>query len=74
MVKEVMTPIPEVELAEDQHLEVGLQKFKDVFKEIYEKITDLEARVVPTTPPEELECRKSELNDVVACLTAFEEE
>jgi len=34
----------------------------------------LEARVVPTTPPEELECIENELKDVVAHLTALEKE
>lgn len=52
VVKEVMTVILEVELEEDQHLEVGLQKITIVIKELRVKIVDLEAWVVHTTPPE----------------------
>ena len=43
-------------------------------KELHVNITDLEAQVVSTTPPEELEHKENELKDVVAHLTALEEE
>jgi len=43
-------------------------------KELRVKITDLEARVVPTSPPEDLEHRENELKDVVAHLHALEYE
>lgn len=68
-----MTVVPEIEMEEDQYLEFVLHKVKEVVRELCEKIIDLEGRVVPTTPPEELECRQNELQDVVAHLTAFEE-
>lgn len=69
-----MVSIPEVEVEEYQHLEVNLHKFKEVVKELLMKITYFEARVVPTTPPEELECRENQLKDVVARLTTLKYE
>ena len=49
-----MTAFTEEEYVADQPLEAGLIKVKEVVQELRIKITDLEARVEPTTPLEEL--------------------
>jgi len=73
-VKEVMIVVTEVEFEEEQPLEIGLSKVKEVVQELHCKITDLEARVVPTTPPEELECRETKMKAIVSHLIDFERE
>ena len=69
-----MTVVTEVKFEEDQPLEVGLPKVKEVLQERRGKIIDLEARVVPTPPPEELERREAEMKETMSHLTDFERE
>jgi len=45
-----------------------------VVQELRGKITNLEERVVPSTPPEELERKEAEMKAAVSCLTDFERE
>lgn len=47
-----MTIVTEKKCDDDQPLEAGLYKVKEVVKEVCMKITDLEERVVPTNPLE----------------------
>jgi len=58
VVKEVITAVIEDMYTEDQPIVVGLTKVNEVVQELCVKITDLEARVVLTTPPEELARRE----------------
>ena len=67
-----MTIVTEEEYPADQRLEVGLNKVKEVVQELCTNIIDLEARVVPTTPPEELAKRKEVLKETVRNLTIYE--
>lgn len=55
-------------------MEVGLHQVKEFVQELREKITDLEARVVLTTPPEEMEHKEDDLKFAVTHLAALEEE
>lgn len=47
-----MSVIPEVQLEEDQQIEVGLQKINTMVKNLHVKITEIEAQVMLSTPPE----------------------
>lgn len=55
-------------------MEVRIHKIGTVVQELWVKITDLEARVVPTTLLEEIKQRKSVLQEVVSYLPYLESE
>lgn len=73
-VQEVTTAVIEEEYIADKPIEDGLTKVKEVVQNLRVNITDLEAKVVPTTPPEELSQREEELKKVVNNLIAYEAE
>jgi len=72
--EEVMIIVMEVEFEEDQPLEVGISKVKEVVWELRGKIIDLEAIIVPITPPEELERRETKMKAAVSRIIDFEKE
>lgn len=68
------TVVIEEEYTVHHPIEDGLTKVKEVVQELRTKITDLEARGVPTTPPEDFSRREEALKEVVNNITAYEAE
>lgn len=69
-----MIDVTEEEFSEDHPIKEGLKKLKEVMQELRTKIVDLEARVVPTTPPKELARREEEVTQAISNLIAYEVE
>jgi len=74
VVKEVMAEVTEEEYRADQPFEEGLTKVKELVQELRTKILDLESRVAPATPPEEIAAREEEMKRVIASVEAYEAE
>lgn len=68
-----MTVVTEAEYTADHPFEDGMTKVKEVVQELCTKIIDLEAIVVPTSPPKELARREEALKEVVHNVTTYEE-
>ena len=56
----------------DLPVEEGLTKFKAIVQVLRMKIVDLEARAIPSTPPEEVATREEVKKDAIASLEASE--
>jgi len=58
----------------DQQLKAGMHKIGEVVHEFITKISDLEACVVPPTPPEERKRRKHSLKNAISHMQDIEGE
>lgn len=68
----VKAEVTEQEYRVDQPIEEGLTKVKAIMQELCMKIVDLEARVTPSTPLEEMAMREEVTKDAITSLEAYE--